>query len=112
MPDESGFDDSQRGSGIEVAPAEPKVKQPSLYRVVVLNDDYTPRDFVVVVLQQFFDMGREKAYQIMMAVHRTGSGVAGIYTREIAETKSEQVNRFAQEHQHPLKTTIEEIDSD
>ena len=112
MHDESDFDDDLHGSGIEVAPAEPKVKQPSLYKVVVLNDDYTPRDFVVEVLQQFFGMAREKAYQIMMAVHRTGSGVAGIYTREIAETKSEQVNRFSQEHQYPLKTTVEEIDSD
>ena len=102
----------ERLGEVVVEPAEPVVKRPSLYKVVMLNDDFTPREFVVDVLQKFFGMHREKAYQIMMAVHRTGSGVAGIYVKEVAETKSEQVNGFAQAHEFPLRTTIEETDSD
>lgn len=89
---------------------EPKTKKPSLYRVIMLNDDYTPMEFVVEILQIFFGMTGEKATQIMLAVHRTGKGTCGIYARDIAETKSAQVNQYAQENQHPLVSEIEPAD--
>ena len=84
-----------------------KVKPPQMYQVVMLNDDYTPMEFVVEVLQLFFAMGREKATQVMLAVHTQGKAVCGIYTRDIAETKAMQVNRCARENQHPLLCEIE-----
>lgn len=80
---------------------------PPLYRVVLLNDDYTPMDFVVHVLESFFSMPRDKATQVMLQVHTRGKGVCGVYTREIAETKAHQVNAFSRENQHPLLCTIE-----
>jgi ATP-dependent Clp protease adaptor protein ClpS len=93
--------------GIETVTAKPKLKQPPLYKVIMLNDDYTPMEFVVEVLQVFFGMDREKATQVMLAVHTTGKAVCGIFTRDVAETKSEQVNQYAQENQHPLVSDIE-----
>ena len=99
--DEAGYSD------LAVQTAKPQLKSPSFYQVVVLNDDYTPMDFVVQVLQQYFRHTREKAVQIMLQVHTHGRGVAGIYPAEIAETKTSQVNAFARKHQHPLLTVME-----
>ena len=97
-----------KGDGdLAVKESEPQLKQPPLYQVVMLNDDYTPMEFVVQVLQTFFAMGREKATRIMLTVHTEGRAVCGIYTRDIAETKAMQVNRFARENQHPLLCEIE-----
>lgn len=95
---------------VAVQPAEPKLKRPSLYRVVIMNDDYTPMEFVVHILEQFFGMGREKATQVMLAVHTQGKGVCGVYTKDIAETKAALVNDFARENQHPLLCEVERLD--
>lgn len=81
-----------------------------MYKVLLLNDDYTPMEFVVHVLEIFFGMPREKATQIMLAVHTQGAAVVGIFPKDIAETKSEQVNQYSQENQHPLVSTIEMTD--
>ncbi|HKJ09712.1 MAG TPA: ATP-dependent Clp protease adapter ClpS [Gammaproteobacteria bacterium] len=91
-----------------VEEARPKIKRPPLYKVILLNDDYTPMEFVVQVLETFFGMGREKATQIMLHVHTRGKGVCGVFTREIAETKVAQVNEYSRRHQHPLLCTMEE----
>jgi len=87
---------------------EHKLKPPPLYQVLLLNDDYTPMEFVVAVLQTFFGMGREKATQVMLNVHREGRGVCGVYPKDVAATKVEQVLEFAQQHQHPLQCVMEE----
>ena len=78
-----------------------------MYKVVMLNDDYTPMEFVVEVLQMFFSMDREKAQQIMLAVHTLGRATCGIFTRDVADTKSEQVNQYAQMSQYPLLSIVE-----
>ena len=91
---------------------EAKTRKPSMYKVVMLNDDYTPMEFVVEVLQVFFGMNREKATQVMLAVHTIGKGTCGIFPRDIAETKSAQVNQYAQENQHPLVSEIEAMDDE
>ena len=91
---------------------EPKLKKPSLYRVILLNDDYTPMEFVIYVLQTFFSYDKEKATQIMLAVHTKGKGVCGIYTKEVAETKSNQINNFAKQNEHPLVSDIDPIDEE
>jgi ATP-dependent Clp protease adaptor protein ClpS len=96
--------------GVAVAPAKPELKQPSMYKVVLLNDDYTPMEFVVEILTMFFNMGEEQATQVMLAVHTQGKGVCGIYTRDIAETKCVQVNQYARECQHPLLCEIDQAD--
>ncbi len=93
-----------------VAEAKPKLTKPPMYKVILLNDDYTPMEFVVHVLEVFFGMNREKATQIMLAVHTQGSAVVGIFPRDIAETKSEQLNQYAQENQHPLVSRVEMTD--
>ena len=85
-----------------------KVKSPPMFKVLLLNDDYTPMEFVVIVLQKFFSMTREKATQVMFAVHREGRGVCGIYPRDLAATKVEQVSSFSRQHQHPLQCVMEE----
>ena len=90
-----------------VQEAKPKLQKPQLYKVILLNDDYTPMEFVVIILERFFAKNREDATRIMMHVHQRGIGVCGIYTREIAETKVQQVLTYAQEHQHPLQCTLE-----
>lgn len=97
-------------TGTAVETAKPELKRPPLYKVLLLNDDYTPMEFVVHVLEIFFAMNREKATQIMLRVHTEGSAVVGIFPRDIAETKSEQVNQYAQENQHPLISTVEMAD--
>ena len=102
--------DQDRDIGVVEAPDKPKLKRPSMYKVIMLNDDYTPMEFVTHVLEGFFDMPREKATQIMLVVHTTVSAVCGIYPKDIAESKSEQVNRYAQENQHPLMLTVEMTD--
>lgn len=106
-PEEPG-----RDLGVLEAPVEPRLKKPPLFKVVLLNDDYTPMEFVVEVLQIFFGMDREKATQVMLAVHTTGKATCGIYPRDIAETKSAQVNKYAQDNQHPLISEIEAVDDD
>ena len=86
-----------------------RVKPPAMYQVMILNDDYTPMEFVVAVLQKFFVMDREKATQVMLKVHREGRGVCGVFPRDVAATKVELVGDFAREHQHPLQCTMEEV---
>ena len=85
-----------------------RVKPPPLFKVLILNDDYTPMEFVVVVLQNFFALSREKATQVMLKVHREGMGVCGVYPKDIATTKVEQVISYARKHQHPLQCVMEE----
>ena len=101
--------DFEEGSSLATKTADPIVKKPSLYRVILLNDNYTPMEFVVHVLQNFFGLDKEKATQIMLAVHTKGKGVCGIFTREVAETKSMQVNNFSQQNEHPLMSEIEPV---
>lgn len=100
----------QDGSGpgtAVITKTRPQTKRPSMYRVLLLNDDYTPMDFVVVVLQTVFSMSREKATRVMLQVHRHGMGECGTYTREVASTKVDQVIELARQHQHPLQCTME-----
>ncbi len=99
--------DNRHSHGLAVEVAPPQVAKPPMYQVVILNDDFTPMDFVVIVLETFFTMDRERATQIMLHVHTRGKGVCGVYTREIAETKVTQVNEFSRTHQHPLLCTME-----
>src|SRR5881394_499987 len=94
--------------GVAVAEATPKTKVPQLFRVVLLNDDYTPMEFVVDVLEKFFALNRPTATRIMLEVHTRGKGVCGVFTYEIAETKVAQVTTYARDHQHPLMCTLEE----
>jgi ATP-dependent Clp protease adaptor protein ClpS len=105
---EPGQDDQD--GGLATATAKPQLKPPSMYKVILLNDDYTPMEFVVHVLEVFFGMNREKAVQVMLAVHTQGRAVVGIFPRDIAETKTEQVNQYARENQHPLIATLEMTD--
>ncbi len=85
-----------------------KLKPPPMFKVILLNDDFTPMDFVVTVLQTFFSMNREQATQIMLKVHIDGAGVCGVYPNDVAITKVEQVVTFARQHQHPLRCVMEE----
>jgi ATP-dependent Clp protease adaptor protein ClpS len=96
------------GHGLVVEEALPQVRQPPLYNVVLLNDDYTPMEFVVDVLERFFRMGRSAATRIMLEVHVKGKGICGVFTHEIAETKVAQVMTYSRENQHPLMCTMEE----
>lgn len=99
--------DQDHQHGIAVAPARPKLSPPPMFQVVLLNDDYTPMDFVVEVLMRFFPTNAEKATQIMLHVHTRGRGVCGVFTREVAESKVAQVNEFSRLNQHPLLCTME-----
>ena len=94
------------GTGVIVKP-KPKTKKPSMYKVLMLNDDYTPMEFVVHILERFFAKSRQEATRIMLHVHRRGVGICGVYTYEVAETKVTQVMDFARQHQHPLQCTLE-----
>jgi ATP-dependent Clp protease adaptor protein ClpS len=98
----------ERESGLSVQEAKPELRRPPLYKVLLINDDFTPMEFVVQVLETFFRMSREKATQIMLHVHTRGVGVCGVFTRDIAETKVSQVNDYSRSHQHPLLCTMEE----
>ncbi len=100
---------SDSDSGLDVQEARPKLKKPSMYRVVLLNDDYTPMEFVVLVLQKFFGMDAEKATRIMLQVHTQGKGVCGVFTREVAETKVALVDSYAKQNQHPLLCEMESV---
>ena len=107
MPDRDQVGDE---GGLATAESKPELKRPPMYKVILLNDDYTPMEFVVHILQSFFSMTIEKATQIMLVVHTEGAAVVGIYPRDVAETKSEQVNQYAQENNHPLMSTVEMTD--
>lgn len=86
----------------------PRVETPKMYKVILLNDDYTPMDFVVLILRRFFAKTEEEATKVMLDVHKKGAGVAGVFTLEVAEMKVMQVNQFAQMNEHPLKSMLEE----
>lgn len=103
-------EDNMSVGGLAVETAKPKLKPPPLYRVILLNDDYTPMDFVVEVLERFFGMNREQATRVMLAVHTQGKGVCGIFTKDVAETKAAQVNQYSRKNQHPLLCEIEVAD--
>jgi len=107
-------DDSERPAddegGLALQETKPELKRPPLFKVILLNDDYTPMEFVVEVLEVFFRMNREQATQVMLTVHTQGKGVCGVYTKDIAETKAAQVNQYARDHQHPLLCEIEASD--
>ncbi|WP_084798365.1 ATP-dependent Clp protease adapter ClpS [Pleomorphomonas koreensis] len=106
--DDEGDSGNGSGSGTGVASKVlTKTKRPSMYRVLILNDDYTPMEFVVHILERFFNKGREEATQIMLHVHHHGVGECGVYTYEVAETKVTQVMDFARRHQHPLQCVME-----
>ncbi len=94
------------GTGV-IVKAKPKTKKPAMYKVLMLNDDYTPMEFVVHILERFFSKSRQEATRIMLHVHRRGVGICGVYTYEVAETKVTQVMDFARQHQHPLQCTLE-----
>ena len=100
----NGGDEGKTGL---VTKTRPKTKRPNLYKVLLLNDDYTPMEFVVLVLEKFFNKGREDAMRIMLHVLHKGVGICGVYTYEVAETKVTQVMDFARQHQHPLQCTME-----
>jgi ATP-dependent Clp protease adaptor protein ClpS len=102
-------DDDEFGTGLAVK-ARPKTKRPSMYKVLMLNDDYTPMEFVVHALERFFGKTADEAVRIMLHVHQKGVGVCGVYTYEVAETKATQVMDLARQHQHPLQCTIEKDD--
>ncbi|MEB0046607.1 MULTISPECIES: ATP-dependent Clp protease adapter ClpS [unclassified Pseudomonas] len=104
--DHSETDDDD-SAGIAVQEAKPALQAPPMYKVVLFNDDYTPMDFVVEVLEVFFNLNRELATKVMLAVHTEGRAVCGVFTRDIAETKAMQVNQYARESQHPLLCEIE-----
>ncbi|MGH1485933.1 MAG: ATP-dependent Clp protease adapter ClpS [Cellvibrionaceae bacterium] len=98
--------------GLLLEEARPKIKRPSLYKVIMLNDDYTPMEFVVHVLEAFFTMDREQATRVMLQVHKEGKAVCGVYTRDIAETKAAQVIDYAQQNEHPLLCEIEVVEDE
>ena len=105
----SDTDRQDSDDGLALKEARPELKEPQLYKVVLVNDDYTPMEFVVKLLETLFGMDREKATRIMLHIHTQGKGVCGVYTYEIAETKVAQVNEYSQRHQHPLLCTLEEV---
>lgn len=105
--DNSDGDLGDFDSGIAVQEAKPKLKKPPMYKVVLINDDFTPMEFVVHVLERYFRMEREKAMHIMLHVHTEGRGLCGIFNREIAETKVAQVNDYSRSNNHPLLCTME-----
>ncbi|NOX70942.1 MAG: ATP-dependent Clp protease adapter ClpS [Gammaproteobacteria bacterium] len=108
MSDHKPEDEYPGGHDLAVAEARPKLKQPPLYRVILVNDDFTPMEFVVEILEGVFRMERTSATRVMLEVHTQGKGICGEYTHEIAETKVAQVNTIAQQQQHPLLCTMEE----
>ena len=111
MSEQDPFDSgtgTDQDRGLVVETTKPKLKKPPLFRVVLINDDYTPMEFVVEVLESVFAMERNKATRVMLEVHTKGKGVCGVYTYEIAETKVAQVTSIAQQQQHPLLCTMEE----
>ncbi len=102
--DPDNGDDLERGVAVK---SRPKTKKPSMYKVLMLNDDYTPMEFVIYVLESFFSMSHDEATQVMLHVHQKGVGICGVFTYEIAETKVNQTMDLAQKNEHPLQCTIE-----
>jgi len=100
--------DNENDDTVLLAPSKPKLKKPPMYKVILLNDDFTPMEFVVHVLEAIFGHNRESATRIMLNVHKSGKGVCGIYTKDVAETKVTQVNSYSQENKHPLLCDMEE----
>ncbi|MGB1701888.1 MAG: ATP-dependent Clp protease adapter ClpS [Cycloclasticus sp.] len=104
------FDDEHDDGNLAVQDTKPKLQKPPMYKVLLLNDDFTPMDFVVSILQTIFFKDKDEAVRITMNVHTSGIGVCGIYTKDIAETKVQQVIAYSQENQHPLQCTLEEAE--
>jgi len=102
-----GEGDSDHDTGFAATTEKPKLKQPPLYKVILINDDYTPMEFVIYVLQRFFSKSAEEATKIMLHVHQNGVGICGVFTYEVAETKVTQVMDMARQHDHPLQCTME-----
>jgi ATP-dependent Clp protease adaptor protein ClpS len=107
MPDFDPF--KFNDDDLAVQEAKPKLKRPPLYKVILLNDDFTPMDFVIEILMDFFAMSEQKATQIMLQIHTQGVGVCGTYSKDVAETKVYIVNDYSREHQHPLMCSMEEV---
>ena len=107
----SGDDDIEHEGDTLVQESEPELKQPSMYQVIMLNDDYTPMEFVVELIEEFFYKSRDVATRIMLKVHTEGKGVCGVYTQDVAETKVALVNQHAQDSQHPLMCQAEPVDN-
>lgn len=106
-------DASVDGDGyVAIQESKPKLRRPPMYKVVLLNDDYTPMEFVVDILQTFFSMDREKATRVMLMVHTEGKGVCGVFSKDVAETKAEQVNVYSRQNEHPLMCDIEPSDDE
>ena len=105
----AGKGDDEGDSSV-ITETKPKTKRPPLYKVMLLNDDYTPMEFVVLVLERFFGLNHAQAFEIMLTVHKKGLAVLGVFSHEIAETKVAQVMDFARRHQHPLQCTMEKED--
>ena len=106
MQDGEGGDTPGRSTSV-ITRTKPKTKKPSLYRVLLLNDDYTPMEFVVHILERFFGLSHAQSFEIMLTVHKKGLAVVGVFSFEVAETKVAQVMDFARRHQHPLQCTME-----
>ena len=101
-------DTPENESDIGVAlDTRPKTKRPPLYKVMILNDDYTPMEFVIMILERFFGLTHQESFELMLTVHKKGLAIVGVYSREIAETKVTQVSEMAQRHEHPLQCTME-----
>ena len=102
--------DNTNDNDIAIQEAKPRLQSPPLYKVVLLNDDYTPMEFVVIVLERFFGLNHAQAFEIMLTVHKKGLAVVGVFSHEVAETKVAQVMDYARRHQHPLQCTMEKDD--
>ncbi|NOT11789.1 MAG: ATP-dependent Clp protease adapter ClpS [Methylococcaceae bacterium] len=100
------YDDAD---GLALQEAKPKLKRPPLYKVILLNDDFTPMDFVIEILMYFFAMPQDKATRVMLQIHTQGVGVCGTFSKDVAETKVYLVNEYSREHQHPLLCSMEEV---
>ena len=107
MPDSDPF--KYNDDGLAIQEVKPKLKRPPLYKVILLNDDFTPMDFVIEILMDFFNMPEEKATQVMLQIHIQGIGVCGTYSKDVAETKVYIVNNYSRENQHPLMCSMEEV---
>ena len=106
----SDFDPfKENDDGLVVQEARPKLKKPPLYKVILLNDDFTPMDFVIEILMDFFAMSEQKATQVMLQIHTQGVGICGTYSKDVAETKVYIVNEYSRAHQHPLMCSMEEV---
>jgi len=108
--DNDDIQDDNNDKGLEVLEAKPKLKRPPMYKVLLMNDDFTPMDFVIEILIRFFRMTNEKATQVMLQIHTEGKGVCGVFTVDVAETKVNVVNEFSKANQHPLLCTSEPAD--